>query len=349
VVTVATGTGSLFPAITGTEFFTATLWAAGSSTGVPNEIVRVTARSGDTMTVVRAQEGTSAQNWNVGDTFANYPTAAFLSGLVQEVDVQQQTGNYAADSGSTNAGAVALTPVPASLASLLGSPIRVKKVASANTGAYTLNVNALGAVPVVLPGGAGLVANALLSGGIFTVLYDGVSFELQSSPGVIGISGTAGGDLTGSYPDPTIAADVVTNGKLALMAAGTVKMNDTGGAANPQDVPASTLLAGLITAAYLTPANLGFVDSLASPGYIKLPGGLVIQWGPTGSVPSHTPTAIAFPLSYPTACFGVLLTRTSTDSLNSGPDVILGTATNDFTMENSAANPLTFFYISVGH
>ena len=47
------------------------------------EIVHVTARSGDTFTIVRAQEGTTALAWNAGDGMEQTATAAFLNGLSQ--------------------------------------------------------------------------------------------------------------------------------------------------------------------------------------------------------------------------------------------------------------------------
>ena len=143
-ITVATGTGILFPTLGTGQYFTATLFAAGSSTGLPNEIVRVTARTGDTMTVLRGQEGTTAQSWNVGDSFSNFITAGLLNNLVGLNDVQSQFGNSAVDAGYTNAGVVTLSPAITSLASILYSPIRVLKINTANTGAYTLNVNGLG-------------------------------------------------------------------------------------------------------------------------------------------------------------------------------------------------------------
>ena len=64
-LTVASGKGALFPAITGTDFFMLTLTQSGSETTW--EIVKVTARSSDVLTIVRGQEGTTAAAWAVGD------------------------------------------------------------------------------------------------------------------------------------------------------------------------------------------------------------------------------------------------------------------------------------------
>lgn len=55
-IAVASGTGSLFPTLGASEHFKATL----QDTNDNFEIVRVTARVDDTMTVVRGQDGTLA-------------------------------------------------------------------------------------------------------------------------------------------------------------------------------------------------------------------------------------------------------------------------------------------------
>ena len=277
-MTVASGTGNNFPTISGSEYFTATLWSAGSTTGVPNEIVRVTARSGDTMTVVRAQEGTTAQNWSVGDTFANYLTVGFLNGLADSSIVQQQAGNSAVDSGTANAGVVALSPVPANLASLLYSPIRVLKISSANSAAYTLNINGLGAKAVTINGVA-LAAGQLAGSQIFEVLWDGTNFELISTPALIETAGLAGNS--------------VTNTILNQMAANTVKANLTGSTANASDAT----LAALATA-------LGFGSySLGTTGYYSFPAGFTVQWGAAtvASGSSTTPQVFSFPIAFTTA------------------------------------------------
>ena len=63
-LTVNGGSGTLFPNPTGGNYFIVTL--ISQLTG-NIEIVKCTARSGDILTVVRAQEGTTAQSFATGD------------------------------------------------------------------------------------------------------------------------------------------------------------------------------------------------------------------------------------------------------------------------------------------
>src|SRR4051812_11056753 len=70
---LASGTGALFPNPTGGDYFEITLTDA--ATGIRTEICNCTARSADTLTIARAQQGTSDQAWLVGDLAANLFTA----------------------------------------------------------------------------------------------------------------------------------------------------------------------------------------------------------------------------------------------------------------------------------
>jgi hypothetical protein len=75
-LTVASGQGALFPTITGTNYFLVTLQ---NISGTVTEIVKVTARSTDTFTIVRAQEGTTASAFTGGDYVQLRITAAAMS------------------------------------------------------------------------------------------------------------------------------------------------------------------------------------------------------------------------------------------------------------------------------
>jgi len=175
---VTTGTGAEFPSPGAGQYFVVTL--QGAVNPALNEICWCTNVTGDTLTLVRGQEGTSIQAWAIGDTVANYWTAGQAAAMQQLSTAQQQAGNYAVDSGTANAMVAALSPAPASLASMVGAPVRIKKSAAANTGAVTLNLNGFGIKSVVLPGGAALVSGELPANGLLTVSYDGTSFEVQS-------------------------------------------------------------------------------------------------------------------------------------------------------------------------
>lgn len=81
-LTLNTGTGALFPSpVPGVSFFKLTLIDAAS--GQLSEIVHVTAKSGDVLTIVRGQEGTSSRAWSANDIAANMLTAGTILLLAQ--------------------------------------------------------------------------------------------------------------------------------------------------------------------------------------------------------------------------------------------------------------------------
>jgi hypothetical protein len=89
-ITVASGDGSKFPSLTGSEYFRATLIDASNNL----EIVKVTARSSDVLTVTRAQESTTARAFSSGDRIELRITAqslldaaTTLTSLVADLDL----------------------------------------------------------------------------------------------------------------------------------------------------------------------------------------------------------------------------------------------------------------------
>ncbi len=79
---LSSGEGALFPTPSGGDTFTATL----EDTSGNIEIVSCTARSGDTLTIARAQEGTSAQEFAAGTRLELRMTAGVLDALLQSVN-----------------------------------------------------------------------------------------------------------------------------------------------------------------------------------------------------------------------------------------------------------------------
>lgn len=113
-------------------------------------------------------------------------------------------------------------------------------------------------------------------------------------------------------------------------------------------------LSGNPTAA-LNAATKQYVDgtmSLNTNGYAKLPGGLVIQWGKTPSIPYNTNLQITFPTAFPNACFSVVVTQNTlidTDEVGSVDNVTTTTFTlrSNRTGDDAVSSP--FFWIAIGH
>jgi len=75
VTSATVAAGAVFPALSGGDYFYATIETTDFAT---KEIVKVTARSGDTLTIVRAQDNTSAAAFSSGDFVELRVTAAVL-------------------------------------------------------------------------------------------------------------------------------------------------------------------------------------------------------------------------------------------------------------------------------
>ncbi len=73
------GNGANFPSLTSVDYFYATLESSGGT----SEIVKVTARSGDSLTIVRAQEGTTANSFAVGSRFELRVTAQSVKDIAR--------------------------------------------------------------------------------------------------------------------------------------------------------------------------------------------------------------------------------------------------------------------------
>lgn len=89
-VVLQSGQGSRFPSLSSGDYFYATLIDTSNNL----EIVKVTARSTDTMTIVRAQDNTTARAYATNDRFELRPTAAMLNEVIAKGDAAvQRTGD----------------------------------------------------------------------------------------------------------------------------------------------------------------------------------------------------------------------------------------------------------------
>lgn len=176
---LAPGTGALFPNPAADEYFVLTFQDA--ATGLLYEIVHVTGRSGDTITMQRAQEGTTGLAWSAGDLALLLFTAGTMAAAVQPPTLLIQAGIFGQDVGSVNAIEIDLgANTPASYDALEGAPIRVRMSAT-NTGATTMSFTGLSSQDVVNLDGTPMRANQLLEEGSYIFVLGVLGFYLQTT------------------------------------------------------------------------------------------------------------------------------------------------------------------------
>jgi hypothetical protein len=201
-VELAPGTGILFPQLTvAGEFFMATLISQSNS--LIRELVQVTAISGDTIvSMIRAQEGTSAISWVSGDLFQLNITAGSLAALQTAASAGSiPIAQVGAPNGVAPLDGDALVPIvniPVSgLSALLGQPVSANGTDA--SGAPPALANILGSFTVTQPG-AYFVQNQ--SAATLQVIFDNgsggdVSVQLLAAGGN---AGSQGADTTPPMP-----------------------------------------------------------------------------------------------------------------------------------------------------
>ncbi len=128
----------------------------------------------------------------VGDNDTRVPTTGQTASLVgNNIDIAVGSGNkmvtqtglqknaekYGADAVGTDSYAITLSPVPTSYAT--GMVVHFK-AGTANTGASTLNVNALGAKTLKRDYNVDTDTGDILANQMVTVIYDGINFQIIS-------------------------------------------------------------------------------------------------------------------------------------------------------------------------
>jgi hypothetical protein len=194
--------GALFPAVSGGNFFYATLTDSSNNL----EIVKVTGRASDVLTVTRAQESTTARAYAAGDKIELRISAAVLNNFVQLDGAQTITGvktfstaptlgtALAVASGgtgsttSTGSGAVVLATSPTLVTPALGTPSALVGTNITGTAAGLTAGNATNATNA-----ANLVTTNFTiqeSGGSLVFKYGATTIATMDSSGNITTSGT---------------------------------------------------------------------------------------------------------------------------------------------------------------
>lgn len=213
---VAAGEGALFPATP----FNCTVYPNGQVPTVANaEIVRVTAVVGDTLTIVRAQEGSAAKAIAVGYQIANTTTVKVFTDIENAINANIQTISAGVDIATSN--------------QIVFSNANGVSFGAAAGSVITASVNAGGAAGSLSAG-----ASSIELGQVVFSNSNGVSFGLNGSTVTAAHDG-----ITQQSTQPVAAS--ASNGSFVF---------STLGFSNANNVTFGTSAGGIITASVATAA-----------------------------------------------------------------------------------------------
>lgn len=224
------------------------------------EVCHLLSVSGDTLTVVRGQEGTAAKGWSLKDVVANFATRGSENAFTQIAHVQ--SGFYTAGNAGGTANALTLNLptnffLNGSADWVLKTPIVVYPTQN-NTGPATLQLTmggrVLGTFKLYKGNKAELVANDILKDMALVCLLDNTkTFFNVANPGAI-----YAGLGTAAFRDVQENRDDITPGRV-LVNGGALALRTVAASADRDITDASGLPGNSVSFCYASAAN--------SPGY----------------------------------------------------------------------------------
>ena len=310
-ITVATADAAAFPQpVLASDYFMLTL-ENYLTNPVSREIVKCTSRTGNALTVIRAQEGTTAAAFPSGSTVSHRLTAAilasFVQGILQSYPVYLGSFSTAPTAGFNNAplvsGNLYYNTASGTLFVYSGAAWASVSPGSA-TGVNGLYLGAFASAPTTMLNGTTLVVGALYYDTSVSNLYvwNGTTWVVNTST----TSSSSSSSLNQSFP-----GNVYVGGSETVQ--GDLRVNGTGYFTNivvSNDTATHTLH---LNGALVVNAS----DVSGSANIQKFPDGNTLQWG-SGSTSSGGTAVVTFPTPYsstPTSAQATLY--------NNGTNVVL--------------------------
>lgn len=300
-MTVNTGTGNLFPSpVSGASFFKLTLIDA--ATGQISEIVHVTGRSGDNMTISRAQEGTTARAWSANDIAANMMTAGTISYIMsntQPLDAMLtslaslNTVNlqFPVFNGPKSIGLGALTNLSLDFLSKSTSADMLSLLLAAPVNSPTFTGDPKAPTPAAGDNDTSIATTAFVAKALTG--YQPKSTQLTEFANV----------ALANYTFPfRNGSGVMQGGSLSVLSLDFLSRSTASdmrsvlglGSASQRDVGTSS---GQI------PDMGSFTSAKSLIGYQRLPNGVILQWGSGNTTTSGA--SVTFPIAFPTTCTAI--------------------------------------------
>ena len=259
-LTVASGTGALFPSPTGSNYSYVTLINAA---GTVLEIVKLTARSTDTLTITRAQEGTNASAFSTGDKVELRVTAAGMTDTFNNGGVQSATvvaGTGISVTSSTTTGAATATVNNTGVTSVAaGTGISV----SASTGGVTITNAGVTSVAA----GTGISVSASTGGVTITNSqpFSGSTSQLAKAWVVfVGSSGTINGSFNVSSITRLNTGYYQVNFTTAMPNANYSAFASAQGGSSPPNPVGVTMFADSYAGTSVAPTTSNFVFTITN-------------------------------------------------------------------------------------